>query len=93
MPPLEAIACGTPVVAMRNTAIPEVVGGAGRLVEEAASDDASLRHLIKACRDLLEDTEQTATYRAACAQQAAAFSEDRFRKSVGNAYALARSGS
>ena len=93
MPPLEAIACGTPVVAMRNTAIPEVVGAAGILVEEAASDDASLRHLVKACRDLLEDTEQTATYREACAQQVAAFSEIRFRESVGNAYALACSGS
>ncbi len=93
MPPLEAIACGTPVVAMRNTAIPEVVGAAGRLVEEAGSDAASLRHLINACRDLLGDAQQTATYRAACAQQAAAFSEARFRESVGNAYALARSGS
>lgn len=93
MPPLEAIACGTPVVAMSNTAIPEVVGAAGRLVEEAASDDHSRRQLVDACRDLLEDAEQTAAYRAACAQQAAAFSEVRFRESVGKAYALACLGS
>lgn len=93
MPPLEAIACGTPVVAMRNTAIPEVVGDAGRLVQEAASDAASLRHLIEACRDLLQDPHQEGTYRAACAQQAAVFGEARFRESVADAYALARSAS
>lgn len=93
MPPMEAIACGTPVVAMRNTAIPEVVGAAGRLVQETASEDVSLRHLVTACRDLLKDAEQTAICRASCAKQAAAFGETRFRESVGNAYALARSGS
>jgi len=93
MPPLEAIACGTPVVAMRNTAIPEVVGAAGKLVEEAGSDDASLRRIIDACRELLEDIEQTAIYRAACLNQAGLFSESSFRESVGNAYALACAGS
>src|SRR5262249_45017028 len=36
-PPLEAMAAGVPVVATRAGAVPEVVGGAARLV---ASDDA-----------------------------------------------------
>jgi len=93
MPPLESIACGTPVVAMGNTAIPEVVGAAGKLVQEAALDDVSLLHLVTACRELLGDPGQTATHRAACAQQASAFSEARFRESVGYAYELAHAGS
>lgn len=33
LPLLEALACGTPVVAANNSSIPEIVGDAGRLVE------------------------------------------------------------
>lgn len=37
-PPLEAMACGTPVVTSNRTALPEVVGGAGLLVDPYNSD-------------------------------------------------------
>ena len=38
-PVLEALACGTPVVAVNRTAIPELVGSAGTLVEPGDPDE------------------------------------------------------
>ena len=49
-PPLEAMACGTPVVALRCASLPEVVGDAGLLVEPG-----SPRRLADALERLLED--------------------------------------
>ncbi|MBN1639933.1 MAG: glycosyltransferase family 4 protein [Anaerolineae bacterium] len=59
IPPLEAMACGTPVVVANNSSLPEVVGDAGLLVEtrdtEALADaldrllrDAALRRALTA---------------------------------------------
>jgi len=39
IPPLEAMACGTPVVASNATAIPETVGNAGLLVDPTSPTD------------------------------------------------------
>jgi glycosyltransferase involved in cell wall biosynthesis len=39
LPPLEAMACGTPVVVSRAAALPEVVGNAGILVDPLDVDD------------------------------------------------------
>ena len=50
LPPLEAMACGTPVVAARNSAIPEVVGRCGLLVNPYRVDA-----IAEAIRSLLEN--------------------------------------
>ena len=52
-PILEAMARGCPVIAADATAIPEVVGGAGRLVSPDNADD-----WCRAMADLLEDAEE-----------------------------------
>lgn len=45
MPPAEAMACGTPVVTSNNSALPEVVGKAGIMVD--ASDTLEIRKSIE----------------------------------------------
>ena len=51
LPPLEAMACGTPVVASDNSAIPEIVGRNGLLVNPYRVDA-----ITEAIRSLLEDS-------------------------------------
>ena len=47
LPPLEAMACGTPVLASNRTSLPEVVGDAGLLVEpEPAALAEGMRRLL-----------------------------------------------
>ncbi len=48
IPPLEAMACGKPVLASRATAIPEVVGDAGLLVDPSSDEEIAdaMEHLV-----------------------------------------------
>jgi glycosyltransferase involved in cell wall biosynthesis len=50
MPVLEAMACGTPVIALDNTAFPEFAGGVARLLP-----DAEVATLARGIADLLAD--------------------------------------
>ena len=49
LPPLEAMACGTPVICSNSSSLPEVVGNAGILVEPTA--DAFCKAIMKVLTD------------------------------------------
>ena len=69
MPPLEAMACGTPVVVSDRTSLPEVVDDAG-LVVPADQPDA----WRKALESVIGDTELAADLRRRGILRAAQFS-------------------
>ena len=49
LPPLEAMACGTPVIASNSSSIPEVVGAGGLLV-----DPKDLTGWVKAMTEMID---------------------------------------
>lgn len=57
LPVLEAMACGTPVVAFANSSLSEVVSDAGILVP-----DGDVPEMIRAVRSLLDDPERWAEF-------------------------------
>ncbi len=69
LPLVEAMACGTAVVCSQATAIPEVVGAAGRFFDPLESGAIS-----EAIRDSLQNDVGKAEVRRACLAQAAKFS-------------------
>jgi glycosyltransferase involved in cell wall biosynthesis len=69
LPLLEAMACGTPVVASRASSLPEVVGDAGMLVDPESSDELSA-----ALRRILDDASYHARLASAGLARAQTFS-------------------
>jgi alpha-1,3-rhamnosyl/mannosyltransferase len=69
LPPLEAMACGVPVIVSRRASLPEVVGDAGALVEP--DDEAAIARLL---RELLEDDARARALATAGLARAARFS-------------------
>ncbi len=72
LPPLEAMACGTPVVVSDTSSLPEVVGGAGMLVP--AGDVEAWR---KALETVVSDVDLAAAMRHRGILRAAQFSWER----------------
>lgn len=69
LPPLEAMACGTPVVTSNLSSLPEVVGDAGLLVDPLSVDELS-----SAIERIITDSELRASLRAKGLIQAGRFS-------------------
>jgi glycosyltransferase involved in cell wall biosynthesis len=72
LPALEAMAAGCVPIAANSTALPEVVGGAGMLV-----DPADIEEIAHAIIRIAEDTELRATLRARGIARSAEFSWER----------------
>jgi len=68
MPVLEAMACGTPVIALNNTAFPEFAGGVACLLP-----DAEVETLEKGMTDLLADDSRRRAMRIDGPRRAAAY--------------------
>lgn len=88
LPPLEAIACGTPVISMANTAIPEVIGDAGVLVDDHAGGDGAML-LAAEVRRVIDDPTLRSLLASECHTQSARFTPERFVARIGEAYAMA----
>jgi glycosyltransferase involved in cell wall biosynthesis len=88
LPPLEAMACGTPVVVSDSSSLPEVVGDAGMVV--AAGDPEAWR---KALENVIGDTELAADMRRRGILRAAQFSWSRAARLTWQAIDVAVAGS
>ncbi|MBA3948003.1 MAG: glycosyltransferase family 4 protein [Herpetosiphonaceae bacterium] len=76
LPPLEAMACGTPVVVSNRSSLPEVIGDAGLLVEPTGPAFAA------ALAQLLHDSSLQAALSERGMQRAAAFTWERVARST-----------
>jgi len=68
LPPVEAMACGTPVIASNTTSLPEVIGNAGLTV-----DPTSVEAITKAMAQLLDDAPLRAKLQQAGIERATKF--------------------
>jgi glycosyltransferase involved in cell wall biosynthesis len=89
LPPLEAMACGTPVVSSTVSSLPEVVGSGGLLV-----DPTDTEALASAMKRLVTDKDTQDSIRAAGLAQAQTFSWDEAAQRTVDSYrrALATEG-
>jgi alpha-1,3-rhamnosyl/mannosyltransferase len=84
LPLLEAMACGTPIVAADNSAIPEIAGDAALLVDPMDADAMAGR-----MRRVLTDAPLRAALVRAGLRRAATFSWERCARETVDAYARA----
>lgn len=81
LPVLEAMACGTPVVASNRTAVPEVVGESGLLINPTNVDE-----MAEALTRVLMDSELRAQLAAQGVARARTFSAERMARGMREVY-------
>ncbi|MBN2002304.1 MAG: glycosyltransferase family 4 protein [Anaerolineae bacterium] len=81
LPPLEAMACGTPVACSNASSLPEVVGNAALTFHPKNLDS-----IVDVLRRIVNDEELQADYRERGFQQAAKFSWDRTARDTLDVY-------
>jgi glycosyltransferase involved in cell wall biosynthesis len=81
LPPLEAMACGTPVITSNTSSLPEVVGDAALMV-----DPINVEALASAMVAVLGDTDLQTRLSACGLQRAAAFSWEATARTILRAY-------
>jgi glycosyltransferase involved in cell wall biosynthesis len=85
LPVLEAMVLGTPVVASREAAVPEVAGDAALLVDPYDTD-----HIARGITTIVNDADLRAELARRGPVQAAKFSAERYRERVAKVYAALR---
>ena len=81
LPPLEAMACGTPVITSNNSSLPEVVGDAALTV-----NPKEVEAIAQAMRDLIENEKQYVSLREKGLRRAADFTWKRTAELTLDAY-------
>ena len=87
LPPLEAMACGVPVITSDTSSLPEVVGDAGLTI-----DPKDVEALADAMRAVLTDTERATAMRRAGRARAAQFTWPAAAKACVSVYRAALAG-
>lgn len=81
LPPLEAMACGTPVITSKHTSLPEVVGDAGITIDEGDTEE-----LAKAIAELQRNPELRERYREKGLERAKSYSWENSAKILNEVY-------
>lgn len=77
LPPLESIYCNTPVIASNTTSIPEVVGGAGLLI-----DPSNIEQLVDAYKTIYEEKFNIKTFQIEAKKQIQKYNWKNFQEKL-----------
>ncbi|HWC33193.1 MAG TPA: glycosyltransferase [Mycobacteriales bacterium] len=89
LPPQEALSVGTPVVAFRNSSLPEMLGGGAVFIDEDPEDDTGrtrIAAVVEACAEIIDHPTVRSHLAQAGSLHVAQFDRARFLSGVRSAY-------